>query len=94
MAVQEVLQQVHEEFSIISTHAGFVPGRGGMGPGGLRGAFFSPAFSAERGRSLPALSPFLISDGFSGKEVGLSSEGRFGNLLSIAFGAGLSGTFG
>ena len=65
-----------------------------MGPGGFRGAFFSPAFAAERGLSLPALSPFLISDGLSGKEVGLSSEGRFGNLVSIAFGTGLSATLG
>ena len=77
----------------ISTHAGFVPGRGGIGPGGLRGAFFSPAFAEDRGRSLLALSPFLISDGLNGREVGLSSEGRFGNLLSIGFGTGLSATF-
>jgi len=65
-----------------------------MGPGGLRGAFFSPAFAADRGRSLLELSPFLISDGLSGREVGLSSEGRFGNFLSIGFGTGLSATFG
>jgi len=81
-------------FAIISTHTGFGPGRGGMGPGGLRGAFFCPVIAEDRGRSLLALSPFFKSDGLSGKEVGLSSEGRFGNLLSIGFGTGLSATFG
>ena len=94
MVVRGVLQHVHEVLAMISTHAGFVPGRGGMGPGGLRGAFLGPAFAADRGRSLLALSPFLISDGLSGKEVGLSSEGRSGNLLLIGFGTGLSATFG
>ena len=75
-------------------HVGFVPGRGGMGPGGLRATFLS-AFEKEDGFLIPVASPvFFKSDGFKGNEVGLSSDDCLRSRASTGLSGGLTGTLG